>query len=1462
MADALRLGGPRMVSLAQTGLNQTPEQLHSTADREYWNDTPLATAYAGDREDIDQEIDTLDPRLDSWQDALSGLSYPEEGFASVADFEWPPGRSSGDDFFHQVGYGKWLGDQWWKSEDDFYENPTPVADEVTVKAVTDLGTPLYGEADPSSGDWQQAFAEEQAFDDLLDGDDVFTGMNADDARMFLSAGGFPRTAPDPDSLAFRLAVEDLKTRFAACSWRSPIDPSKVLGEEVASASAEWQQEIAAQATQRNQIVTANRDATKALATGAKALGEILGQSWVADHLTRWQSYWSAGGPGWIGDSPLVVHIHGASDKCLEVGGNSKADGGVVQMYTCNSGANQQWRISGNALVNVNSGKCLEVKSSGTADGTAIVQMTCNSTKPAQRWEYTTHGTTTLKNTGSGKCLDMHTYANSQDAWIWTCDNSDPQKFDIVPSGHNGMDDNLSYPTAAQFTKAAKGVTDARAAAQTQLNLIKAQAQTAGTAATNTDTYLNSAYGIADAAGAPRGRALLVGQQKAQVTKASAAALNAMVQAGETALAATKASAGDSATIAARAVTQAAGSQAAFRNAAAAAAKEQAKAAANAAAVQADNAKKARDTAKAKLAETQQAEADAKAAAATAHARRLDAEKEEATAKAEKETAAQKQAEAAQHKSQAQEYASQAQDAKDRADAADTTATEKREGAEAARDKAQALRDDAWDAEQKADAARAKADAKEAWAEASESEDYAQEARQAADAANAAADSAEEAAGSARSEADAATQAAADADAAATRAEAAAKRARSDADAAQAAKLKADAAVRTATSAAADAITASKNAATAARAAVKLADEAEAHAADAKAQADAAKAQAATAIKGANDAAGHAYTTSQAAVDAGNAAVQVAAPANDAIQLGSPYITTDSAAGLAVLTGQSSKTIAEQQLAVAQAHAQNAQEAAAQAQSTANAATGDAKAAYALAAEAAGYAADARNSAKEALGYAAEAAGYAAQAAQSLGRTIAYDQQAAEDAAAADGAAGRAEGYATDARDSADQAALDAEAARAAAAEAEQAAEDAREAADHAAAEATAAEEAAKDAQEYAESAQQAADQAEQAANAQQIETGTVPDGTGASIGGMFYVVDHMDQVGDPEVLKKTDGCEGWWDQLFYDGDCTITEKIGYKAVLDLYLCTSEDMGASQYTCPSDATVYLGEFPTKELSTEVTHNITIAEYQEGVDPIDILFGSWIRCTQKLTPGGENGSWGGCAWALVDVASLFAGKILRPVADAVRAVDAAARTGIGFTDALNALRTLGLADDVVARIGYRAIDEFVEFCTRSRARTPLTARAAVAAEGCPTGLIRYNSDELSRMAYQFRTEAGFYGAQHNVAVAKVPGWNDPKTGDLVVASSSFAGHSETAILDKLKAKGFDPHQITALYTERQPCGDCASELAGALKAGTPVTWSVPYYPGIESYAKELLASYVKRAGGGRSARSLTGQQQEEK
>ncbi|MFC8364770.1 virulence factor, partial [Streptomyces griseorubiginosus] len=521
--------------------------------------------------------------------------------------------------------------------------------------------------------------------------------------------------------------------------------------------------------------------------------------------------------------------------------------------------------------------------------------------------------------------------------------------------------------------------------------------------------------------------------------------------------------------------------------------------------------------------------------------------------------------------------------------------------------------------------------------------------------------------SARSEADAASQAAADADAAATRAEAAAKRARSDADAAQAAKLRADAAVRTATSAAADAIKASEASASAARTAVKLADEAEKHAADAMKQADAAKAEAAKAVAGAADAAGHAYTTAQAAEDAGNAAQQVAAPANDAIQLGAPYVTTDSAAGLAVLSGQSSKTIAEQQQAVAEAHAANAQKNAAQAASLAAAATGDAKAAYTLAAEAAGFAADARKSAKEALGYAAEAAQYAADAQASLARAKEYDRQATVDAAAADQAADQAETYAADARSSADQAALDAEAARTAAAAAEQSAKDARAAADRADAEATAAEQAAKDAQKYAESAQEAAEQAANKGANEQVAKGTV---TGQE--NTFLVIDKITLTEQP---KQLNGCT-----LTVDG-CTVEFEFHFDAVVSFYYCANPDVPATESGCPKADTFYLGSQPEKGLSKKITYHFDFWEVEKaGLQSLglfvanlaySIIVEDFVQCYHKFTFSDDGGSGSGCAWAAATIIPV--GKVAEAL-KAAKLVEDAIKTGRGAEKLLGDLKKL--------------------------------------------------------------------------------------------------------------------------------------------------------------------------------------------
>ncbi|WP_275461406.1 nucleic acid/nucleotide deaminase domain-containing protein [Streptomyces noursei] len=568
-------------------------------------------------------------------------------------------------------------------------------------------------------------------------------------------------------------------------------------------------------------------------------------------------------------------------------------------------------------------------------------------------------------------------------------------------------------------------------------------------------------------------------------------------------------------------------------------------------------------------------------------------------------------------------------------------------------------------------------------------------------------------------------------------------------------------------------------------------------------------------------------------DARQAATQVAKPANDAIQLGSPYITTDSAAPLVVLSGQGAKTIAEQQAAVAEAHANNAKKEAALAQSLADKAAADTKAAYQSAANAANYASEARGYANEALGYSADAAEAASKAAQSLTRTIEYDRQATEDAAAADAAAGRAEGYAQDARNSADEAALDAEAARQAADTAEQAANEARAAANRADADAT--EEAAKEAQTYAEDAQDAADRTERKQANQNVASGA-----GTGVGGVFYIIDESasklisaEQIGECPANAPLIGCNA-------------TYTLHMDVVADFYLCTDATALATAEGCPKNAWRYLDSKTFTNQTSQWSHHFSGSDILRlgwqnlfgdvlGTILYQVILGDFVECL--------HGSTSSCAWTMAMFAPI--GKPLGALAEGIRALDASAKTGIGFADAWKGLRALGVSEEILLGSGIKALDDLLKVCTK---RSRVAAFSASQAGNSCEGIIAYNSDELSHAAYLGRVGSGV-SWKRNVAAAKVPGWNDPKTGDIVVGFSKGGGyHSENDILDQLKARGFKPTQITALYTERQPCGACAPLLENELKPGTPISWSVIWGDDglMNTASDEMLAGFIRAAG----------------
>ncbi|ONF71353.1 hypothetical protein AVR91_0211720 [Amycolatopsis keratiniphila subsp. keratiniphila] len=397
---------------------------------------------------------------------------------------------------------------------------------------------------------------------------------------------------------------------------------------------------------------------------------------------------------------------------------------------------------------------------------------------------------------------------------------------------------------------------------------------------------------------------------------------------------------------------------------------------------------------------------------------------------------------------------------------------------------QADKDKAWAA-----AHAARADANKAKDAALIARGHANNAQAAAGRARGAAIEADAAAGRARAHADAAQAAAAEARAAAREAEVAAEKARTAANEAQAAAARAnEAATRAEREAAAvhaealrarasaeEATAAEARAAENARNAANLAQQAAVEAAitlDAAHrtgdEANAAGIEAATAATQAGIAA-------RAATASVQSASGIAAPADQAISIVSPFSGTDIDADFIVQVANRAKDVGNSQVEAAQAAATDA---AAQAQRAADAArnaAADVAPAFQAASAAASSAAAAARSAAAAQQSAADAAIHGAAARKAAADAAVVDAGAQADAQAARAAANQAAADAALAGRLADQAEADARAAR-------QAADNATRAANEASAAATRAEQDAAAAQQAAEQAQRDADAARTAAN--------------------------------------------------------------------------------------------------------------------------------------------------------------------------------------------------------------------------------------------------------------------------------------------------------------------------------------------------------------------------------------------
>jgi beta-glucosidase len=132
-----------------------------------------------------------------------------------------------------------------------------------------------------------------------------------------------------------------------------------------------------------------------------------------------------------GSGIATTSLVGFQGLCLDVTGDSNANGTKIEIYTCNGTNGQQWTERPDGTVRA-IGSCLEVTGGGTANGTLVDLNACNGSG-AQVWQPQANGS--LLNPQSGKCLDdtgMSTTLGTQ-VQIWTCTGAANQSW-VSPAG--------------------------------------------------------------------------------------------------------------------------------------------------------------------------------------------------------------------------------------------------------------------------------------------------------------------------------------------------------------------------------------------------------------------------------------------------------------------------------------------------------------------------------------------------------------------------------------------------------------------------------------------------------------------------------------------------------------------------------------------------------------------------------------------------------------------------------------------------------------------------------------------------------------------------------------------------------------------------------------------------------------------------------------------------------------------
>jgi hypothetical protein len=126
----------------------------------------------------------------------------------------------------------------------------------------------------------------------------------------------------------------------------------------------------------------------------------------------------------------------SSNLCLAVGGGDKTAGAHVLQWTCNGGAEQDWRLRARGsgkyeIRNDHSKMCLAIGGGSKENGAHVLQWTCRDATADQSWQLTrdARGYTQLRNANSGQCLAIGGASKEVGAHAlqWPCAAAHPEQ---------------------------------------------------------------------------------------------------------------------------------------------------------------------------------------------------------------------------------------------------------------------------------------------------------------------------------------------------------------------------------------------------------------------------------------------------------------------------------------------------------------------------------------------------------------------------------------------------------------------------------------------------------------------------------------------------------------------------------------------------------------------------------------------------------------------------------------------------------------------------------------------------------------------------------------------------------------------------------------------------------------------------------------------------------------------------